>query len=157
MRKHLIHFLLVTVLSVCTASAAFAQTTVKGQVVDSDTDEPLIGASVAVVGTTQGSVTDLDGNFTLKVGNNATLVIKYLGYKELKKKIDRKGTVDLGVIRLIADAVALNDVTITSSVAVARKTPVAVSTIDPVFIEEKLGTQEFPEILKSTPGVYATK
>ncbi|WP_294470686.1 TonB-dependent receptor [uncultured Bacteroides sp.] len=157
MRKHLIHFLLVTMLSVCTASAAFAQTTVKGQVVDSETDEPLIGASVAVVGTTLGSVTDLDGNFTLKVGNNATLVIKYLGYKELKKKIDRKGTVDLGVIRLVVDAVALNDVTITSSVAVARKTPVAVSTIDPVFIEEKLGTQEFPEILKSTPGVYATK
>ena len=31
------------------------------------------------------------------------------------------------------------------------------STIDPVFIEEKLGTQEFPEILKSTPGIYATK
>ena len=55
------------------------------------------------------------------------------------------------------DAVMLADVTITSSIAVARKTPVAVSTIDPVFIEEKLGTQEFPEILKSTPGIYATK
>ena len=49
------------------------------------------------------------------------------------------------------DAVMLSDVTITSSVAVARKTPVAVSTVDPVFIEEKLGSQEFPEILKSTP------
>ena len=56
-----------------------------------------------------------------------------------------------------SDAFALSDVTITSSVAIARKTPVAVSTITPVFIEEKLGTQEFPEILKSTPGVYATK
>jgi len=40
---------------------------------------------------------------------------------------------------------------------VARKTPVAVSTVDPVFIEEKLGSQEFPEILKSTPGIYTTK
>ena len=39
----------------------------------------------------------------------------------------------------------------------ARKTPVAVSTVDPVFIEEKLGSQEFPEILKSTPGIYTTK
>lgn len=55
------------------------------------------------------------------------------------------------------DAVMLSDVTITSSVAVARKTPVAVSTVDPVFIEEKLGSQEFPEILKSTPGIYTTK
>ena len=157
MRKHLIHFLLVTVLTVCTAATAFAQTTVKGQVVDAETGEPLIGAAVTVLGTTQGSVTDIDGNFTQKVGVNGTLVIKYLGYKDFKKKITQKGTVDLGVIQLVVDAVALNDVTITSSVAVARKTPVAVSTIDPVFIEEKLGTQEFPEILKSTPGVYATK
>ena len=63
----------------------------------------------------------------------------------------------MGVINLEVDAVALADVTITSSIAVARKTPVAVSTIEPVFIQERLGTQEFPEILKSTPGVYATK
>ena len=86
MKKHLIHFLLVAVLSICSA-AAFAQTTVKGQVVDAETGEPLIGAAVTVAGTTQGSVTDLDGYFTQKVGQNETLVIKYLGYKEYKKKI----------------------------------------------------------------------
>lgn len=157
MRKNLIHFLLAMMLMVGTAATAIAQTTVKGQVVDADTEEPLIGAAVTVEGTSQGSVTDIDGYFNQKVTRNATLVIKYLGYKEFRKKISQQGTVDLGVIKLSADAIALNDVTITSSVAVARKTPVAVSTIDPVFIEEKLGTQEFPEILKSTPGVYATK
>ena len=51
----------------------------------------------------------------------------------------------------------MNDVTVTSSIAIRRKTPVALSVIDPITIENKLGTQEFPEILKSTPGVYATK
>lgn len=158
MRRHLIHFLLVTVLTVCSATAALAQVTVKGQVVDAETGEPLIGAAVTIMGTTQGSVTDLDGNFTQKVAPNSTLLIKYLGYKDLTKKITQKsGTENLGVIEMALDAVALNDVIITSSVAVARKTPVAVSTVDPVFIEEKLGTQEFPEILKSTPGIYATK
>lgn len=85
-------------------------------------------------------------------------MFKYVGFKDLKKKITQKGaSVDLGTIKMEPDAVMLADVTITSSIAVARKTPVAVSTIDPVFIEEKLGTQEFPEILKSTPGIYATK
>lgn len=158
MRRHLIHFLLVAILTVCSATTAFAQVTVKGQVVDAESGEPLIGAAVTVVGTTQGSVTDLDGNFTQKVAPNSTILIKYLGYKDFRKKIVQKsGTENLGEIKLELDAVALNDVTITSSVAVARKTPVAVSTIDPVFIEERLGTQEFPEILKSTPGVYATK
>ena len=157
MKRHLIHFLLLAVLSVFSA-AAFAQTTVKGQLVDSETGEPLVGAAVMVEGTTQGSVTDIDGYFKQSVASNATLLFKYVGYKDLRKKITQKGaSVDLGAVKLTPDAVLLKDVVITSSVAVARKTPVALSTVDPVFIEEKLGTQEFPEILKSTPGVYATK
>ena len=157
MRKHLIHFLLVAVLSVFSASA-FAQTTVKGQLVDAESGEPLVGASVIVEGTSQGSISDLDGYFKQSVAPNATLVFKYVGYKDLKKKITQKGaSVDLGVIQMSQDAVMLSDVTITSSIAISRKTPVAVSTIDPVFISEKLSTQEFPEILKSTPGIYASK
>ena len=59
MRKHLIQFLLVAVLLVFT-SAAWAQTTVHGQLVDAETGEPLVGAAVMVEGTTQGSVTDID-------------------------------------------------------------------------------------------------
>lgn len=157
MKKHLIHFLLVAVLSICSA-AAFAQTTVKGQLVDSETGEPLVGAAVMVEGTSQGTVTDIDGYFKQGVAQGGTLVFKYVGFKDLKKKITQKGaSVDLGVIKMDPDAVMLVDVTITSSVAVARKTPVAVSTVDPVFIEDRLGSQEFPEILKSTPGIYTTK
>lgn len=117
-----------------------------------------MGAAVMVEGTSQGTVTDIDGYFKQSVAQGGTLVFKYVGFKDLKKKITQKGaSVDLGTIKMEPDAVMLADVTITSSIAVARKTPVAVSTIDPVFIEEKLGTQEFPEILKSTPGIYATK
>lgn len=157
MRRNLIHFLLVAVMSVI-SSYAMAQTTVKGQLVDSETGEPLVGAAVMVEGTTQGSVTDIDGYFQQSVAPNATLVFKYVGYKDLKQKITQKGaSVDLGVVKMQPDAVMLADVTITSSIAVARKTPVAVSTVSPAFIEEKLGTQEFPEILKATPGVYVTK
>lgn len=157
MKKHLIHFLLVAVLSVFSA-AAFAQTTVKGQLVDAETGEPLVGAAVMVEGTSQGTVTDIDGYFKQDVAQGGTLVFKYVGFKDLKKAITQKSaSVDLGIIKMQPDAVMLKDVVITSSVAVARKTPVALSTVDPLFIEEKLGTQEFPEILKSTPGVYANK
>lgn len=157
MRKSLIQFLLAAMLSVFT-SAVWAQTTVHGQLVDAETGEPLVGAAVMVEGTTQGSVTDIDGYFKQSVASNTTLLFKYVGYKDLKKKITQKGaSVELGTIKMEPDAVMLADVTITSSVAVARKTPVAVSTVDPVFIEEKLGSQEFPEILKSTPGIYTTK
>lgn len=157
MRKHLIQILLIAMLSVFSAGA-WAQTTVRGQLVDAETGEPLVGAAVMVEGTTQGSTTDIDGYFKQSVASNATLLFKYVGYKDLKKKIAQKGaSADLGAIKMEPDAVMLADVTITSSVAVARKTPVAASTLDPVFIEEKLGTQEFPELLKATPGVYVTK
>ena len=157
MRKSLIHFLLVAVLSAF-SSTVLAQTTIKGQLVDAETGDPLVGAAVMVEGTSQGSVTDVDGNFKQSVAQGGTLLFKYVGYKDLKKKITQKGaSVDLGVIQMETDAVMLADVTITSTVAVARKTPVASYTVGPVYIEEKLGGQEFPEILKSTPGVYVTK
>lgn len=45
----------------------------------------------------------------------------------------------------------------TTSFVRDRTTPVAVSTIEPHIIVEKLGNKEFPEILKSTPSIYATK
>ena len=157
MKKRLFQLLFVTCALLCSAATAVAQSTVKGQVVDQETGEPLIGASVTIDGTSKGTITDIDGFFTQSVPTNGTIKFSYIGYVDLKRKITKKGSVDLGVIQLKQDAFALADVTITSSIAKDRQTPVALSTIDPVFIEEKLGTQEFPEILKATPGVYATK
>ena len=89
MRKHLIQFLLVAVLSVFSA-AAFAQTTVRGQLVDSETGEPIVGAAVMVEGTTQGSVTDIDGYFKQSVASNATLLFKYVGYKDRRRRLRRR-------------------------------------------------------------------
>lgn len=158
MRKHLKHFLMLAVMTFCFAATTVAQGTVKGKVVDAENKEPLIGATVSVSGTTLGTVTDVDGNFVLKVTSaKATLEFKYLGYKDKQLKVTAKGTVQVGDIALALDSKTLGDVVVTSSIAVARKTPVAVTTLAPEFIEEKLGAQEFPEILKSTPGVYATK
>lgn len=157
MRKHLKHFLLLAVMTLSCA-AAMAQATVKGKVVDAENKEPLIGATVSVSGTTQGTVTDMDGAFVLQIATGKTVVeVKYLGYQDKEVRISQKGNVDLGEIGLQPDSKMLGDVIITSSVAVARKTPVAASTVSLASIQEKLGNQEFPEILKSTPGVYATK
>lgn len=158
MKNQLKHFLLFAVLFIFCTATAVAQATLKGKIVDSESNEPLIGATVSVQGSTQGAVTDIDGLFSLKVTTSgATIEFKYLGYKTKTMKITKRGEVDLGTISMESDSHVLSDVVITSSIAVARKTPVAVSSVAPEFIEEKLGTQEFPEILKSTPGVYATK
>lgn len=62
--------------------SAFAQDfTVKGNVTD-ETGEPAIGASVRVTGTSNGTVTDYDGNFTLKASQGQTITVSYIGYKE---------------------------------------------------------------------------
>ena len=90
MRRHLIHFLLVAVLTVCSAATAIAQVTVKGQVVDAETGEPLIGAAVTIVGTTQGSVTNLDGMFTQKAASGSTLLIKTLVTRNSARRSPRK-------------------------------------------------------------------
>ena len=78
------------VLSVFSA-AAFAQTTVRGQLVDSETGEPLVGTAVMVEGTSQGTVTDIDGYFKQSVAQGGTLLFKYVGFKDLKKKNNTEG------------------------------------------------------------------
>ena len=58
----------------------YAQTEISGTVVDA-TGESVIGATVKEKGTSNGTVTDFDGNFTLKVNEGAILVISYIGYQ----------------------------------------------------------------------------
>ena len=158
MKSQLKHFFLFAVLTICCTATAVAQATLKGTVVDAVTNEPLIGATIAVQGTTQGAITDVNGGFVLKISKpGETIVFSYIGYKEKRMEITQKGEVDLGIVSMDHDTQMLQDVVVTSSVAIARKTPVAVSSVSMDFIEEKLGTQEFPEILKSTPGVHANE
>lgn len=61
--------------------SAFAQVSVSGVVTDATNGEAIIGASILEVGTTNGTITDFDGNFELKVKSGAKLSISYIGYK----------------------------------------------------------------------------
>lgn len=60
---------------------AFAQTVVKGTVTSADDGLPLIGVSVVEQGTTNGTVTDFDGNYELETASNATIQFSYIGFK----------------------------------------------------------------------------
>ena len=68
-------------MAMCCAAMIHAQTTATGVVVDAATGEPIIGASVLEEGTTNGTITDFDGNFSITVGKDAMVVISYVGYK----------------------------------------------------------------------------
>jgi outer membrane cobalamin receptor len=147
---------LLMVVVLCTSATIFAQTKLTGKVVD-ETSQPLPGASIVVKGSSTGVSTDFDGNFTLETTiSNGTIVVSFVGYEA--KNLTFNGSKDFGSIALNPSAESLEEIIITAtSFAIDRKTPVAVSTVKADVIEHKLGSQEFPEILKSTPGVYATK
>ena len=68
------------ILSLCMSTSLFAQTIPLTGTVTDTKGETLIGASVLEKGTTNGCITDIDGNFTLTVAPNATIVISYVGY-----------------------------------------------------------------------------
>jgi hypothetical protein len=129
---------------------------VTGKVIDEDTKEPLPGATVILKGTGKTEVTGLDGTFKIDVSSSAdpVLAISYVGY--VTREIQVSSNSRLGNISLTVSANAMNEVVITGDVAIDRKTPVAVSTISAREIEEKVGVQDIPELLKGTPGVMAT-
>ena len=135
------------------ASAAMANVTCRGTVLD-EQGETLIGATVSVPGSRSATATDIDGNFSLSVPDNTkTLHVEYIGYKP----VDVKVSSEFITVKMEVESTVLKDVVVTQSMARTRQTPVAVSTIDASTIEVKLGNQEFPEVLKTTPGVWATK
>ena len=150
--KKVFSFLIVIML----AQLAYSQEIIKGVVVDKATNEPLVGVSVYNSETGVGVSTSLDGSFSIKLKAKQSLTVSYIGYTTQTIQVSANNAEKL-VIQLQSEAIGLNDVTVTSSVAVRRKTPVALSVIDPLIIENKISVKEFPEILKSTPGVYATK
>ena len=74
-------FVLLLFLVLSISNTAWAQNqTVKGRVMDSKLKEPLMGGSILEIGTSNGTVTDLDGNFTLSVPKGVVLRISYVGY-----------------------------------------------------------------------------
>lgn len=139
-------------------TVAFSQGTITGKVLDAELGDPLPGANVVVKGTTNGVATDFDGNFSIEVSSNSgTLVVSYIGFKS--KSVTFSNVGNIGSISLELNAEELEGVVVSGVIDIARdrETPVAVSTIKASEIQEKLGSQEFPEILRSTPSIYVTK
>jgi len=154
MKKFYLYFILYFTVSLVSFSS-FSQALVSGVIVDGSSSEPLIGANVSIKGTTIGTFSGLDGSFffTADVSASSVVLISYLGYED----IEVSAGADLGVIKLTALNISLDEVKITADYGVDRRLPATFSNVSTQYIEEYAGTQEIPELLKFTPGVYTTK
>ncbi len=83
--------------------------TVKGKIVDEE-GEPLPGATVQQKGTSNGSITDMNGNFSLSVPSDATLIVSFIGFKSIEVPVG--GKTDLGNITLVSESKELDQVVV---------------------------------------------
>lgn len=98
-----------TLLTLILTINLYAQnTTLKGVIVD-ETDTPLIGATVQVKGTSTGSITDFDGNYTIKANKGAVITFSYIGYKTQEIKFTGQPTVN---IKMVPDNQTLDKVVV---------------------------------------------
>ena len=113
--KNLCYRLLMMLAVMFFALDVSAQATINGHVKD-EAGEAVIGASIVVKGTSNGTVTDFDGNFSLKCQTGATLVITYIGYNP--QEVSAKNGVE---VTLKEDVAQLNEVVVVGYGSMAKK------------------------------------
>jgi len=136
-----------------------AQTTITGAVIDAEYNEGLNGATVIIEGTTNGTVTDATGEFSLKVESqgSVTLQISFVGYETQTINVNATGkTVDIGEVMMNSSSLNIMEINVIADRAKERETPVAFSNVNAAQIENQLGSMDLPMIMNITPGVYAT-
>lgn len=129
-----------------------AKRQISGHITDSQ--GPVIGATIKEKGTTNGTITDLDGNFNLSVSSGATLVVSYIGYKTQEVKVGSQKNV---IVTLEGDQTNLNDV-IVVGYGVQKKKLVTGATVEVKgdAIQKLNTTQVLGALQSQTPGVNIT-
>jgi len=132
----------------------------QGVVRDLSSNLPVPGVAIRVEGKETGVITDANGTFRilLPIGSHS-LVFTHVSYQEMRVRIEitKTQTGNLGNFYIEPRVIGLDEVHIISSYITDRGIPVATTTVGAKTIERQIGNQDFPEILKHTPGVYATK
>ena len=133
---------------------ASAQSIVKGTVND-EAGEPVIGATVKVQGSNDGTITDFNGNFSVNAASNATLVISYVGYVTQQVQVGGRSNIN---ITLVEDNTTLNDVVVIGYGTMKKKLVTGATVQVKGDDIAKLNTTNALEAMQSsTPGVQITQ
>ena len=128
--------------------------TVKGTVND-EAGEPIIGATVKVQGSNEGTVTDFDGKFSVRASSNATLVISYVGYVTQQVPVGGKSNI---TVTLKEDNTTLNDVVVIGYGTMKKKLVTGATVqVKGEDIAKMNTTSALEAMQSSTPGVQITQ
>lgn len=106
MKKFLLMFMF---FFLAAAGVMYAQQSVSGKITDGSSGDAIPGANVVEKGTSNGTVTDIDGNYKLSVQNGATLVVSFIGYATQEVAVGSRGVVD---VSLAVDVTELSEVVV---------------------------------------------
>ncbi len=145
--------LAIAALLLITSQISYAQS-VTGRVIDAQTKETLIGATVVQTETQNGENTDLKGEFSLKLrdGKNS-ITVSFVGYKT--KTVSVKGN-EQGLEILLLPTTFIGDEVFVEATRVDDSTPMSYTNVTKDDIEEKNLGQDVPYLLQSTPSVIST-
>lgn len=134
----------------------FAQNrTITGQITDGRTLEPLLGASVTVKGTTVGTMSDVDGNYSIAISSpDAVLVFSYIGYNSKEVKVDNQTVINIG---LTEDAQSLDEVIVVGASFKKSDLTGAVGSVNAKVLSEKPVTTINEAIQGRVAGVFISK
>ncbi len=130
------------------------QITIKGIVKDAASGESILGANILEKGTTNGTITNMDGEFSLNVSSKATLVVKYVGYEP--QEINISGKTNLTIL-LKEDAIAISEVMVIGYGTVKKSDATgSVTAIKPDKLNKGLTTNAQDMIMGKVAGVNVT-
>ena len=131
--------------------SAYAQKTVTGTVTD-DQGAGIPGASILEKGTSNGTITDVDGKYTISVGNEAVLVFSFVGMEKVEEVVGDRSTID---VNMKTSTVGINEVVVTA-MGVSRERKAlgyAMSTVESIELTKVASTNFATALYGKAPGV----
>ena len=151
MRKFLILFI-----ASLNATFLFAQQSISGTITD-ESGEALIGVNIIEKNTSNGTTSDFDGNYTIQVNANATLVFSYIGFTSVEIDVTNQETINI----TLTEGLLLDEIQLVGSRSPKRTavdTPVAIDVIDAQEVATQIGRIEINELLQyAAPSFNANK
>ncbi len=131
------------------SSPLFGQNSIKGNVVNSETDESLVGVTVQVEGTTRGTTTDLDGTFEINASRDEVLLFTFIGLKDVRIVVGSQTNL---LVKMTPDNLILTEVVVTGYGTQERSTYTGAAVSAPV---EKIALAPRPNFQESLRGNVA--